>query len=313
MENVKAFDSATTARILDYRALVDALEIASRELDQGRIHSPVRVSVPLGKDGQFLTMPASAADIAIHKLVSVNFDNPRKGLPTIFSLVTVCDGETGKPEFILDGATVTGRRTAAVSMLGVRLLHPATPHSFVIVGTGVQARYHAEAIVALYPQARVYVKGVDCASEISFRDALKRDGIDVIATEGQVPADADTVITVTTSKKPVYDEEARADRLVIGAGSATPDAAELAPRTVRGSLVFVDNLAGTRAEAGDLLQAEIDWANVTSLGSVDAARIPSNTPILMKAVGCGAWDLAACRVARDALSRQSSPRHADVK
>ncbi|AET92674.1 ornithine cyclodeaminase [Burkholderia sp. YI23] len=304
MENVKVLDSATTARILDYRALVDALESASRELDQGRIHVPVRVSVPLGRDGQFLTMPASATDIAIHKLVSVNFDNLQKGLPTIFSLVTVCDGETGEPQFILDGQTLTGRRTAALSMLGVRLLHPATPRSFVIVGTGVQARYHAEAIVALYPEACVHVKGSDSASEVAFRDALKRNGIDVFPAEGHVPADADTVITVTTSKKPVYDEEARAGRLVIGAGSSTPDAAELAPRTVRGSLVFVDNLPGTRAEAGDLLQADVDWTKVTSLGSVDATRIPKGTPILMKAVGCGAWDLAACRVARDALSRQ---------
>lgn len=71
---------------------------------------------------------------------------------------------------------------------------------------------------------------------------------------------------------------------------------------MRGSLVVVDNLPGTRAEAGDLLQADVDWAKVTSLGSVDATRIPKGTPILMKAVGCGAWDLAACRVARDALS-----------
>lgn len=304
MENIKVFGSAATARILDYRALVDALETASRELDEGRIHSPVRMSVPLGKDGQFLAMPASATDIAIHKLVSVNFENPKKGLSTVFSLVTVCDGETGEPEFILDGPTVTGRRTAAVSMLGVRLLHPATPRSFLIIGTGVQARYHAEAIVALYPRARIYVKGIDSASEIAFRDALKRDSIEVCPTGGEVPADVDTVITITTSKTPVYDEEARPDRLVIGAGSSTPDAAELSPRTVLGSLVFVDNLPGTRAEAGDLLQANVDWAKVTSIGSVDTARIPKGTPVLMKAVGCGAWDLAACRVARDALSRQ---------
>jgi 1-piperideine-2-carboxylate/1-pyrroline-2-carboxylate reductase [NAD(P)H] len=307
VQNLKVLDSATTARVLDYRALVDALEIASRDLDQGRIHSPVRVSVPIGKPGReglLVTMPASSGDLAIHKLVSVNFDNPQKGLPTIFSLVTVCDGETGEPTFILDGATVTGRRTAALSMLGVRLLHPATPKSFVVIGTGVQARYHVEAIAALYPEARIGVKGTRAASEEAFRDTLKRDGIEVFVANGSVPDDADTVITITSSKVPVYDEEARADRLVIGAGSATPDSAELSPRTVRGSLVFVDNLAGTRAEAGDLLQADIDWNRVTSLGSVDKTRIPKHTPILMKTVGCGAWDLAACRVARDALSQQ---------
>jgi 1-piperideine-2-carboxylate/1-pyrroline-2-carboxylate reductase [NAD(P)H] len=293
------YDPDETARLLDYRALVDALNRASSELERGQIHMPVRLSLPLAANGQFVTMPASAQDIAIHKLVSVNSMNKEKNLPTIFGLVTVCNGETGEPEFILDGPTLTGRRTAALSMLGVQLLHPAVPEAFAIIGTGVQAMYHAEAIFALYPRARLWIKGRHDAAEIAFRDAMESRGIVISPAGGTIPEEVDTVIAVTTSKIPVYSDAVRAGRLVIGAGSATPDAAELSSTTIRGSMIFVDNMPGARAEAGDLLQANVDWTNVVTLGMLDGASIPTDKPRLMKSVGCGAWDLAACRVARD--------------
>jgi 1-piperideine-2-carboxylate/1-pyrroline-2-carboxylate reductase [NAD(P)H] len=270
-------------------------------LDNGLIHCPVRVGVPLSRQGVLHSMPASAGDMAIHKLVSVNLANVEKGLPTIFGLVTVCDGETGEPLFVLDGPTLTGRRTAALSMLGVRVFHPSSPENILLVGTGAQARYHAAAIHDLHPHARIYVKGTSPDAEANFSSAMNRQGIHVTRAEGRIPDDVDTVITVTTSKTPVYEEAARADRLIVGSGSATPDAAEISPRTIHGSDLFVDDLKGTRAEAGDYLQADVDWTRVTSIGSVDAGTLTKDRPIIFKAVGCGAWDLAACRVAREAL------------
>ncbi|SIT41409.1 Ornithine cyclodeaminase [Paraburkholderia ribeironis] len=306
MDSRSVYGSLATAQLLGFGALVDALAIASRELDTGLVHCPVRVGVPLSREGVIQSMPASAGDLAIHKLVSVNPANLTKGLPTIFGLVTACDGETGEPLFVLDGPTLTGRRTAALSMLGVRLFHPSEPEKFLVIGTGAQARYHAAAIHDLYPHARICVKGINSSAEADFCNLMSGDGIQVVKAEGSIPPDVDTVITVTTSKTAVYDEEARADRLIVGAGSATPDAAELSPRTIHGSLLFVDDLKGTRAEAGDLLQADVDWAKVTSIGSIDPVRLPKDKPIVFKAVGCGAWDLAACRVARAALKSRDS-------
>lgn len=116
-----------------------------------------------------------------------------------------------------------------------------------------------------------------------------------------IPAEVDTVITVTTSKAPVYTEAAKAARLVIGVGAFTPDAAEIAPETVRASILFVDDLNATRAEAGDLIQADVDWSQVRTLGSAVNSEVRRDGPILLKTVGSGAWDLAACRVARAAL------------
>ena len=75
--------------------------------------------MPLNEDGIMLSMPATAPDLAIHKLVNVCPANGARGLPTIHGKVMAFDADTGETLFILDGPTVTGRRTAAISMLGV--------------------------------------------------------------------------------------------------------------------------------------------------------------------------------------------------
>lgn len=304
MQPLPTFDAGATAKLLDFAKLVDALGIASRELAEGALRAPVRTSVPLAGGGILLSMPASADDIAIHKLVSVAPGNAARQLPTIFGTVTVCDGETGQPECILDGPTLTGCRTAALSMLGVKTLFDGTPSAFLIIGTGQQAKFHARAIAALYPAARCFVQGSSAERERQFRAELAHEGIAIEAgphTATGLPSDIDVVITTTTSKTPVYAQAARPDRLIVAVGAFTPDAAEIAPRTVSDSVVFVDDFHAAREEAGDLLQAGVDWTAVRPLSAVLDGGVPRNTPRLLKTVGSGAWDLAACRVARQAL------------
>ena len=304
MSTLPTFDAAATARLLDFAALIEALALAAHELEAGAIRSPVRTAVPLADNGVLLSMPAAARDVAIHKLVSVCPGNAARNMPTIFGTVTVCDGVTGAPEFILDGPTVTGRRTAALSMLGVKHLCPRAPRAFLIIGTGQQARHHAAAIARLYPAAQMTVAGKRLASEQRFCEEAARDGIRVSAANGAGAdrIDADVVVTATTSKTPVYGEPASKDRLIVAVGAFTPDAAEIAPGTVRASRVFVDDFEAAREEAGDLLQAGIDWSAVRPIGAAISDGAPANEPILLKTVGSGAWDLAACRVARAAIA-----------
>src|SRR3546814_17841347 len=86
-----------------------------------------------------LSMPATAPDIAIHKLVNVVPANPQRGLPTIHGIVAAYDGKTGQELVVLDGPTVTARRTASVSMLGLKTFCAAPPKRIAILGTGKQA------------------------------------------------------------------------------------------------------------------------------------------------------------------------------
>ena len=91
---------------------------------------------------------------------------------------------------------------------------------------------------------------------------------------------------------------------MIGVGAFTPAMVEIGARTLGESALFVDDEAGARHEAGDFIQAGVDWAKVGGIASVldNAALLPQKKPIVFKTVGCAAWDLAACRVARESLS-----------
>jgi 1-piperideine-2-carboxylate/1-pyrroline-2-carboxylate reductase [NAD(P)H] len=305
------FDAAATARLMPYAALVDALKQASIDYAQQRIVSPERLVVPLNAGGIMLSMPATAPDLAIHKLVNVCASNGARQLPTIHGQVMAFDADTGETLFVLDGPTVTGRRTAAMSMLGIATFARRAPGEFLLIGTGTQATSHLEAIGELYPDARVWVKGSAPARAEAFCAAQRgkvrelRPLVEAGSTaHAAVPASADVVIALTTSRQPVYDETARAERLVIGVGAFTPQMAEIGATTLAGSALFVDDSAGARHEAGDFIQAGIDWARVGGIAAVleRTQPVPAG-PVVFKSVGCAAWDLAACRVARAALER----------
>lgn len=305
--SIPSFNAEDTAQLLSYSALVTALADACAEYNNGQITCPERLNVPLQNGGVMLSMPASARDIAIHKLVTVCPNNPLHGLPTLHGHVIACNTTTGESLFMLDGPTLTGRRTAAISMLGIKTLHRKTPKEILIIGTGKQAAHHIEAIAELFPHARVLVKGSSRHAAENFCDHFNsRIPALTPLINHHIPPTVDIVITLTTSKTPVYAEPAMPGRLIIGVGSFTPNAAEIDAQTVSGSEIFVDDPFGAKHEAGDLIQAGVDWSRVRSLAEAIRAGVSLEKPLLFKSVGCAAWDLAACRVVRNRLE-QSAP------
>jgi 1-piperideine-2-carboxylate/1-pyrroline-2-carboxylate reductase [NAD(P)H] len=289
--------AAETAQLLPYAALVQSLRTAALEANEGRINCPQRQVLPMGEGGAVLSMVAVAADLTVHKLVTVMPGNAQRGLPTIQGQVSVMSSVSGEPLMHLDGATVTGRRTAALSMLGVATLMAAAPRCVLIYGTGTQSLHHLRSLAELYPAARVQIAGRTSAATAAFCVAHAREFASLSAAPpGRVSDEVDLVITCTTSPEPVYREAARQRRLVIAVGVYTPQAAEVAVPTVRGSALYVDDPVNARAEAGDLLCAGVDWREVRSIAEAIGAGAPAR-PALYKTVGSAAWDLAAARVA----------------
>jgi 1-piperideine-2-carboxylate/1-pyrroline-2-carboxylate reductase [NAD(P)H] len=249
-----------------------------------------------------LSMPASAKDLAIHKLVNVCPANARRRLPTIHGQVIACDTVTGEMLFVLDGPTVTGRRTAAVTALGIRTLHSEQPDEIVLIGTGNQASNHVEALTAIFPDAQLRVKGRSKAQTDDFVTRHLAVAPRLTAIPGDaIPDAADVIVTLTTSKMPVYSEVARPGRLVVGVGAFTSDSAEISRDTVDSSALVVDDPIGAKHEAGDLIQAKVDWKVMSPLARALSGDFNPTKPVLFKSVGCAAWDLAAGRVAKRAL------------
>ena len=288
-------NAAETQARLPFPKLVDALQVAVLELADGKIRCPERQAVPMAGGAILLSMPVVADDLAAHKLITVAPRNKALGLPTILGQLAILDGQRGVTRLILDGATVTGRRTAAMSMLGLRALGPRKINRVLVIGTGTQARGHVEALAALYPGIEVGVRGRTKDNEDHFQRQLAH--LPLAWVQPSLDDPLDVVITCTTSSTPVYAEAARLDRLLIAVGAFRPEAAELSPEIIHASEVFVDDPGGAPHEAGDLIQANIDWKLVRALGEILPHAVPPTRPRVFKTVGCAAWDLAAARVA----------------
>lgn len=281
-----------TAALLPFAALVDAIAAAALQYADGGITSPERMVVPLGEGGVMLSMPATAADIAIHKLVNVQPANAALALPTIHGMVTVCDAATGRPLCLLDGPELTGRRTAAVSLLAMRTLLGAAPREVLLYGTGVQARHHLNALQALHPGCKLWLRGRNAGQVQRLCEEFGAAPCPAL-----IPDTVDAVLTLTTATEPVYDEAPRPGRVVVGVGAFKPGMAEIGKTTLDGSALYADDPVGARHEAGDLLRAGIDWARVQPLAALLREGHDARRPAVFKSVGTGAWDLAAARIA----------------
>jgi 1-piperideine-2-carboxylate/1-pyrroline-2-carboxylate reductase [NAD(P)H] len=291
-------DAAATQAALPFAALLDALRRAALELEAGTIACPPRLAVPLPDGGVMLAMPAVAADVAAHKLVTVAPGNAARGLPVVQGVVTALDATSGEPRLLLDGPALTGRRTAAVSMLALAAAGHV-PRRVCLVGTGAQARAHIHALAALHPVAQVELTGrrPDAVAALCRHGAAL--GLRVAPAAAGLADGVDTVVLCTSSAEPVYAEAARAGRAVVAVGAFQPHAAEVAAATVQASRAVVDDPTGARHEAGDLIRAGVDWDSVLSLAQLLRAGPAAlgGAPLFFKSVGSAAWDLAATRVA----------------
>lgn len=301
---MRILDSTQTALALPYAKLVPAIAVAARDLAAGDIDAPERQVVKINSSSVLLCMPAIGADIGATKLITVHGDNAKHGLPAIQGEVVVFERNTGRRLMMLDGPTVTARRTAAVTLLGIQKLALTTPASALLIGSGVQAVEHAQALIEFFGISRLRIAARSAAHAQALCAALAKHHPQVSAepvTMADLPAqcrEVDVVIALTTATSPVIPEQLPAQTLAVGVGAFKPEMAELPATLVHARQVVVDHLAGAQHEAGDLIRAGIDWSRVRTLSDVLARGIDRTllAPVL-KTVGHAAWDLAASRVA----------------
>lgn len=293
---MQVLDASATRALLPAAKLVEAVAAAMRARRAGTLRAPERLVLPLAGGASYLAMPAADERLAVTKLITVHPDNPGRGLPAIRGQLLVADARDGRPLLALDGPTVTARRTAAVTALALRRLRRTPARTVALVGTGAQALEHARLLAELGGTLTLWLVGRDAARTADFAAALAAELL-VAPTLAAALAAADAVVTLTTSRVPLLPDELRADLLAIGVGAFKPQMAELPPGLLRSRRVIVDDLAGARHEAGDLIQAGLDWSGVSELADwLDQAPPEAAAPVF-KSVGQAAWDLAAAQVA----------------
>ena len=137
-------DPAQTAQRLSYPALVEQLRAL---LADATVQVPQRLVQALPGGGSLFVMPAFDSSVAITKLITFTPGNAGTGRPTIQGDVVVFDVTSGERRLVLDGPTVTARRTAAVSLLAAQQLAPNRQGPLLVVGAGAQGFAHVEAFV----------------------------------------------------------------------------------------------------------------------------------------------------------------------
>jgi 1-piperideine-2-carboxylate/1-pyrroline-2-carboxylate reductase [NAD(P)H] len=293
-------DPAQTAARLPYRLLVKELALV---IADASVQVPPRLVQPLTGGGSLFVMPALDGRTAITKLITFTPANAGKSLATIQGDVVVFDVATGQRKLILDGPTVTARRTAAVSLLAAQRLAPRTQGPLLIVGAGVQGKAHLEAFAEGLNIKEVVIASHSASSANALAHHAQSLGLQarVVTDANAALAECPLAVTCTPASSVVLSALPRGDAFVAAVGAFTPRMVELSPALCRyfaeQGTVVVDTVDAEH-EAGDLLQAGLDVASFASLADViRAGTFPVKGPVLFKSCGWAGWDLAAARTA----------------
>ncbi len=293
-------------RLLPMRDCIEVMERALAAFARGEVVQPVRLMTRTADEsGVLALMPAHVGGIGFgFKAVTVFHDNDARGLPSHQGVITLLDAETGTPVALMDGTRITAIRTAAVSAVATRHLARTDASVATIIGTGVQARAHAEALACVRELSEIRIVGrrPDAAQQLAaeLADRLPARAFDdaAAALDG-----ADIVATVTASPAPVFAPEAIAPGTHINAvGAYTATTREVPSETVAAARVFVDDRTAALSEAGDLLLAIADGAIdeshvVGTLGEVLIGQVQGRTDAqqitIFESLGLGLEDIAA--------------------
>lgn len=292
--------------------LIETMEIALADFSARAVTQPVRTVLQVGDGSAFYAvMPAwmPSRPALGTKLVSVFESNAEKNLPTHLATIMLQDPETGALQAIVDGRYITETRTAAVSAVSVRHLANEDANVLAIIGSGVQARSHLEAISRVRDLSDVRVWSPNRARLESFVAQVRpRARAQVIAARSAEAAvrDADIVALVTSAKEPVVRSEWIADGAhVCAVGACRPTQREMEAELVARGDLYVDSRDAALKEAGDIVLAIKDGAMDAShiraeLGEVVSGKVEgrrSNDRVtIFKSLGLAVEDVAAAHL-----------------
>jgi ornithine cyclodeaminase len=298
--------------VLPMPDLIVCMERALASHAAGQAAQPVRTVLEVGADRNFFgIMPAALHEPRAMgaKLVTVFHRNHHRGLPSHLATIVILDPDTGALTAVMDGRFITEARTAAVSAVSVKHLARADASVLGIVGSGVQARSHLEAIrhVRRLSEARVW--SPNAAHREAFASEMTAAaGVPVraVASPGEAALDADLIVLATSSPTAVLTgRDVRPGAHIAAVGACRPDQREMAADLVAQTRLFVDSRAAAMKEAGDILLAIGEGAiapdHITGeLGELALGRVPGRTSpgevTLFKSLGMAIEDVAAAQL-----------------
>jgi ornithine cyclodeaminase len=290
-------------RLLGMSACLDVMAGALEALARDQAYQPLRPVVrPPIAPGFMGLMPAYAVrDGWGLKVVNIHPENPKRGLDAHQGTVLLFDGATGQAKAVMNASAITAIRTAAVSGVATRVLARRDASTVAILGAGVQARSHLQAMRHAIRATRTCL----WARDVERARALAGEFGEVTVVESceQALRDADVVCTTTSAREPILRREwLKPGAHVNAVGASVRTARELDTRTMADATLVVDRRESAEHESGDYLLARAEGAAVSiaaELGEILAGRHPGRTNdselTVFKSLGLAVEDLAAAQ------------------
>jgi len=297
-------NEAAVRQALNMCELIEAMEQTMRAFSAGETTQPVRTVIDI-PGGFFGTMPAllTTSGALGAKLVTVCHENTAKGLPSHLATILLLDPDTGQTLAIMDGRFITEARTAAASAVAVRYLARANAPRLAILGSGVQARSHLEALTMVRKFCGIRAWSPTASNLRAFVAESTAHSVRSAASAREAVEGADVIVLVTSSPAPVIENSwVKPGACVISVGACRPTQREMDPELVRRSRLFVDTRAAALQESGDIVQGihECRFGEnhiVAELGEVVAnpklGRKNDHDVIVFKSLGMAVEDVAA--------------------
>jgi thiomorpholine-carboxylate dehydrogenase len=297
---------------LTYAALIPAIRQALIDYSAGRVQQPLRTILRVlpehpdpaaaATPGWFAVMPAIADAYLGVKTVTFFPANSTLGIPTHLATIELLRRATGEPLAVMDGRLITEMRTAAVSAVAVQALATPGAQTLGILGSGVQARSHIQALRHVWPAFREPGK-VRLWSRDPAKAAILAEETGATATTIEQAAASDVVITVTSSPVPVLRGEwLSSHSLVVAVGAVGAHLRELDDAVMTGCLI-AESRQGAENESGDvILSGAKVHAEVGEVLAGTAPAIPAGRRVF-KSLGMAIEDVTAARLVWEALSQ----------
>ncbi len=281
-------DEAAVSRLLRMEDVIPAMERALADFSSGEVVQPVRTILPVADhQGFFGLMPAYAGGALGAKLVT--FYPQNQGIHTHHATILLFKPETGEPLVSMDGRLITEVRTAAVSAVATKYLARPDASVLALIGSGVQARSHLEALrlVRGFEEVRVW------SPRNAGAFARQFEGVRATASAEEAVRDADVVVTATTSKVPVLFGEWLSPGAHINAVGGLSPWRELDDEVLRRARIYVDSREAAFKESGDVIAAGEAFAEVGEvITGAKPGRRSADEVTLFKSLGLAVEDVA---------------------
>ena len=240
---------------------LEAVEDGFKEYLRGRCEAPVRMNVHAPeKGGRYILLPCYLADSGIFhtKVFSVYLDNPKRDLPTNYYYYFLHDIGTGEIKAIMGGTYITNLRTGAVPGIATKYLARKDSRVLALFGAGPVAEYQILAMITVARIEKIFLFDLDRNRALEFARQMESKyqtpPISLAPTAREAVKEADIIVTVTSSRKPVFEgRDVKAGAHINAVGGINPQGTEIDEYTVTHSKIVVEKMGEIFSEAGEII------------------------------------------------------------